>query len=44
MRVVTQGKAGLGFFPALHVNLGRGKEKNSLVQEEVRATVEEIRS
>lgn len=33
-----------GSFPAPHVNLSRGKEMNSLVQEVVRATVEEIRS
>lgn len=42
--MVSQGRAGLGSFPAPHVNLSSGKERNSLVQEEVRATVEEIRS
>ncbi len=42
--MVSQGRAGLGSFPVPHVNLSSGNERNSLVQEEVRATVEEIRS
>lgn len=42
--VVTQGRAGLGSFPAAHMKNSRGKERNCLVLEEVRATVEEIRS
>lgn len=41
--VVTRGRAGLGFFPTPQVN-PRGKERRLLVQEEVRAAEEEIRS
>ncbi|XP_063054019.1 uncharacterized protein LOC134448252 [Engraulis encrasicolus] len=41
--VVTRGRAGLGSFPTPQVNPS-GKERRRLVQEEVRAAEEEIRS
>ncbi|XP_062283087.1 uncharacterized protein LOC133987658 [Scomber scombrus] len=41
--VVTRGRAGLGSFPTPQINT-RGKEGRHLVQEEVRAAVEETRT
>ena len=41
--VVTRGRAGLGSFPTPQMNT-RGKEGRRLVQEEVRAAVEETRT
>ncbi|KAK0151167.1 hypothetical protein N1851_007647 [Merluccius polli] len=41
--VVTRGRAGLGSFPSPQMNT-RGKERRRLVQEEVRAAVEETRT
>ncbi|KAL7848811.1 hypothetical protein SRHO_G00204340 [Serrasalmus rhombeus] len=41
--VVTRGRAGLGSFPTPQKNT-RGKERQRLVQEEVRAAIEEARS
>ncbi|KAL7841251.1 hypothetical protein SRHO_G00249420 [Serrasalmus rhombeus] len=43
VRVVTRGRARLGSFPTPQRNT-RGKERRRLVQEEVRATVEETKS
>lgn len=42
--VVTRGRAGLGSFPTPQMNTIRGKERRRLVQEEVRAAVEETRT
>lgn len=39
--VVTRGRAGLGSFSAPHIDTIKGKDKRCLVQEEVRAVVEE---
>ncbi len=41
--VVTRGRAGLGSFSTPHIDTAKGKEKRCLVQEEVRAVVEEER-
>lgn len=42
--VVTQRRAGLGSFPSRHIDITKGKEKQYLVREEVRAVVEEERT
>lgn len=40
---VTMGKAGLDYFPKPRCNLACGKEKHHLIQDEIRAEVEEER-
>ncbi|TWW54222.1 hypothetical protein D4764_0192250 [Takifugu flavidus] len=40
---VATGRTGLGYFPKTQVSLARGKERHHLLQEEVRAGVEEER-
>ncbi|XP_051969484.1 LOW QUALITY PROTEIN: uncharacterized protein LOC127634119 [Xyrauchen texanus] len=42
--VVTRGRAGLGSFSTPHIDTTKGKERRCLVQEEVRAVVEEERT
>ncbi|KAJ8011882.1 hypothetical protein DPEC_G00062900 [Dallia pectoralis] len=42
--VVTRGRAGLGSFSTPHIDTSKGKERRRLVQEEVRAVVEEERA
>lgn len=42
--VVTRGQAGLGSFPTPQINTIRGKERCRLLQEEVKATVDETRT
>ena len=42
--VVTRGRAGLGSFSTPHIDTTKGKEKRCLVQEEMRAVVEEERT
>ncbi|XP_077380867.1 uncharacterized protein LOC144020874 [Festucalex cinctus] len=41
--VLATGRAGLGYFPKTQVSQARGKERHQLLQEEVRAGVEEER-
>ncbi len=41
---VARGRAGLGYFPRTQINKATGKERHQLLQEEVRAGVEEDRA
>lgn len=41
---VASGRAGIGFFPSTRVDNAQGKERQHLIQEEVRAGVEEERA
>ncbi len=40
--LIATGRAGIGYHPATRVDKARGKERQHLVQEEVRAGVEEV--
>lgn len=41
---VATGRAGIGYFPVTRVDNVQGKKRQHLVQEEVRAGVEEVRA
>ena len=40
---VAIGRAGLGYFPSIQIHKAKGKQRRNLIQEEVRASVEEKR-
>ena len=40
---VAIGRAGLGYFPSIQIHKAKGKQRRNLIQEEVRANVEEKR-
>ena len=40
---VAIGRAGLGYFPSTQIHKATGKQRRNLIQEEVRASVEEER-
>lgn len=42
--MVERGQSGLGFLPSIQVDTAKGKERQHLLQEEVRAGVEEVRA
>ena len=42
--LIATGRAGIGYLPATRVDKAKGKERQHLVQEEVRAGVEEVRA
>ena len=41
---IATGRAGIGYFPSTRVDKAQGKERQHLIQEEVRAGVEEVRA
>ena len=40
---IAKSRAGLGFFPFMHTNSAKGKERRQFIQEELREGVEEVR-
>ena len=41
--MVAIGLAGLGYFPSIQIHKAKGKQRRNLIQEDVRASIEEER-